>query len=795
MNKIFAAVIAAVIILPQAGYAAYSSFPGQTIKIEKINASAPPVDLDLAELLTVSPATLTISIFGKNYTVDIANASILRADRSASSVQELFPGNRINIFGRLDETNLSLIHAEVVRNPFAPGTNPPPTTPPPTTPPPGGDDGEGDVGGGDLSALVRALHTHVSTGVDQDSLPVVQRERWKRADLSTWNTFGGSQNIAPIAEAAAGDYKFFEELAELESEQGLMSKEIGSPGFYFSMPFVSKMAALRDARQAGDTAAANKIADNLKASLTFWSLVAVPGGRSASSGNFAGQAFSAPGNSNMFTGVMVAAAGERFNAHLPPSSLMGDDMSVLLAWALDMPRSAAALQGKNLLQQGEWWHSIVAELTGVGNYTATTPPEAWGLTEDDREALRGIVEGDTSDLDDALDTLREYGVWDSYIFRLRRTTEGVETVFFRSANGNKPAHAATSITDDGAYKTMRPCFGNSSGANRGFTVWIEDGTIYANGDQARCRLVSQPELGGNVIYSVAIEGDSISRGNVTNPDPVPPGPGDTSPGTDTSLRVVKDISVVRGLAPATYGALSGNKCAALFPGKDMREMGYDGTERVIWCLQYENVSYTSGQEEAVVLLDAQMLFPKRACSTLGSGWEQVPGTEARTIGYCQKPVEISYSDSDGGRQETAFMFAVPLEKSDNPLKKIKDKITDLLGDFLDSFDALEDVIPEHSLINRHLDGISILLKPLDHLVGGDEGAGMEDIYHHEKADVLFLEARPMYPFSASGSGGTTPPPTTPPGGGGGGGGGGGPDGPLVDNAADEEDPFGGIFGF
>jgi hypothetical protein len=298
---------------------------------------------------------------------------------------------------------------------------------------------------------------------------------------------------------------------------------------------------------------------------------------------------------------------------------------------------------------------------------------------------------------------------------------------------------------------------------------------------------------------VVIKGKSVVKGNVTSVDsPLPPsGPDNPSPGEGTPIRVVKDIFVSKGFSSAVFGAISGDKCKAMFPGKDAREMGYDGSENVLWCLEYENVIYPSGQDKVVVLSDAQMLFPKRACSTLGNGWEQVPGTEGRTIGYCQKPVEISYAASQGTLQETAFMFAVPLVKSDNPLKNIREKIKEILSDFFDKFDALEDIIPEHSLINRRLDMVSFQLKPLKDLVDSSgKDRGVEEIYHHGKADIIFLEVRPLYPFSLSGAGAPPPvilppgDPTTPPPSGGGP----LPRDPFVDDqSADQEHPFGGVF--
>jgi hypothetical protein len=354
-------------------------------------------------------------------------------------------------------------------------------------------------------------------------------------DLSNWNGGGGavgSQNLPLIAEAAVGNYQFFAELARLSQREGNFGREFGSPFFYFSFPIAAKMSALRDARRAGDTAAADAIAADLKTTWTIWSLAAVPVGRSSSVMKVGGSTYNnGPG---AFSGTAVAVAGERWESHVPPQGLAGDELSPLLAWALDLPRSRIRPGTANLLQVPEersWWDTMIAHMAGIGDFQATTPPEIWGLSAADRESLRRIVQGNASGLDAALATIRAGGgVWRDMVVRIRRTSEGVETVFFRPTNGNKPSQIVTSVTNNGAWTSMRPCFRNMSGANAGVRVWIENGAVQATGDPFQCVPASQAELGGNLIYSVVLRGQSISQGNVTSAAPTDSGDIQPPPG-------------------------------------------------------------------------------------------------------------------------------------------------------------------------------------------------------------------------------------------------------------------------
>ncbi len=368
----------------------------------------------------------------------------------------------------------------------------------------GDDDDDNDPPQNEEAGLVEALHIYAKTGVKPTEQSVLKYLRPQRTE--GWNSFGGSQNLSPMAFAAMGDYQFFQELAGVEESEGIGSREFGSPGFYFSMPIAAKIVALRDARAAGDSAAANAIARNLLETWTVWSMVAIEGQRTSITANSGGTITTSGGDSQR-RGLVIAVAGDRWNSTGTASSYQSSDLETILSWALDVPRSG---NNRSLRQTKDfWWDTIIAHAIGVDRYSDSTSPEVWGMTAQDRSNLQKLVRGDTSVLPWALSIVSP-GLFERYNVRMRRTTEGVETVLLSSSNGNKPAQAATSITNGGVVHTMRPCVGNASGQNQGYNVTIADSTVTATGNPDRCFTVSQPELGGSVIYEVNFDDGRVN---------------------------------------------------------------------------------------------------------------------------------------------------------------------------------------------------------------------------------------------------------------------------------------------
>jgi hypothetical protein len=353
----------------------------------------------------------------------------------------------------------------------------------------------------------------------------VQRYLWKQADLTNWNSFGGSQNHPVIAEAATGDFPWVADLARLEREEGIFGRELGAPGYYFYFPVAAKMVALRDARQAGAAADAEAIRLSLRAVWAYESLVALETSRTSTESNLSGQIMRGSGNAQHHTGLTVAVAGQRWRSHAYTDH---DDHGTFLGWALDWsPRSMRG--GTRLRSRGMWWANTVAVLLGTDSYRAPAAPEPFGLTAAERETLRRVVRGDVAAAREAVGWLAEFGVFRRVRMRLRRTALGAEVVNLFHVNGNKPAHAATSLTREGLWRTIRPAHYRGVGANKGYSVRIEGGLIIANAaDGVR---VEQPELGGELLWEVDCNGRVVSfttQGGTQTPappaPPAPPGP-------------------------------------------------------------------------------------------------------------------------------------------------------------------------------------------------------------------------------------------------------------------------------
>ncbi|MHB9004769.1 MAG: hypothetical protein ACYC6C_12025, partial [Coriobacteriia bacterium] len=311
-----------------------------------------------------------------------------------------------------------------------------------------------------------------------------------RDDLTNWNAHGkgvGSQNLPMIARAAVGDYQWMAKLARLERKEGIFGRELGSPSFYFFMPVASKMVSLRDARKAGAKEDAEAIRLSLRAVWTYESLLAVDSPRTSTWMNASGNIVKGNGDSGWYKGLTVAVAGERWHSE---RDLNHDEHGVFLNWALDWtPRKNPQIKNLNSKTDG-WWPNVVALLINRTSYSASSPAEPFGLTDDERAILKRVIKADPEAVKEAVKWLKEFGVYKNSRIRIRRTTKGVEAVFFKSSNGNKPAHAATSITTKGEWKTIRPSFYKGVGANKGYHVWIENGVIFADSNPGFGRKVS-----------------------------------------------------------------------------------------------------------------------------------------------------------------------------------------------------------------------------------------------------------------------------------------------------------------
>lgn len=340
--------------------------------------------------------------------------------------------------------------------------------------------------------------------------PRVAPHLWRRP-LEHWNGVPsaggrsaiGSQNTPVIAAAAAGDYRWTAALSDLEAREGIFGRELGAPGYYTTHTLVARMVALRDARAAGDEAAAAAITRSLRGVWSYFALAAVATPRTSTYSDLGGTVRRGPGDAGVYLGLTVALVGERWKNG---GYTEHDDVGTLLSWAIDWtPRSVYAGNGRQ--NRGSWWPAVVAALADVDDYRSPTAAAVFGLEDREREVLRAAAAGDVGAARTAatwLEAAGGIGPW--YRVTLLRTTEGVEAVFYRSYNGNKPAHAATTVTTAGAWSTAAPST-RCCGANQALEVWRDGGRIFARSRDGAT--VSIEEIGGALVYQVDIEGAAV----------------------------------------------------------------------------------------------------------------------------------------------------------------------------------------------------------------------------------------------------------------------------------------------
>lgn len=367
------------------------------------------------------------------------------------------------------------------------------------------------AGGYDLAALNDALAARARGAEVSPADPRVGPHLWRRP-LEHWNgvpqpaggrSAVGSQNVPVIAAAAAGDYRWIAALSDLELREGIFGRELGSPGYYTTHTLVARMVALRDARAAGDEVAAAAIARSLRGAWSYFALAAVATPRTGTHSDLGGTVRRGPGDAGVYLGLTVALVGERWKNG---GYTEHDDVGTLLSWAIDWtPRSV--YQHNERQARGSWWPAVVAALAGVDDYRSPAAAAVFGLEEPEREVLRAAAAGDVDGARTAarwLEAAGGVGPW--YRVTLLRTTAGVEAVFWRSYNGNKPAHAATTVTAAGAWSTAAPST-RCCGANQAWEVWRDGGRIYAR--TADGATVSIEEIGGALVYHIGIEGGAV----------------------------------------------------------------------------------------------------------------------------------------------------------------------------------------------------------------------------------------------------------------------------------------------
>lgn len=311
-------------------------------------------------------------------------------------------------------------------------------------------------------------------------LAFATKNRWSHGyDLSTWNSFGGSQNIEVYAAAALADWPFHAALARHWRAEGLFGTELGCDNRYYSSGVIE--ATLIGYRtQALLAVDAEDIRLAVRAYLAWLALAAIPvtrvrdelvtgAGTVIGTRPVAVRGKQAP----MLTGLAVAPAGNRYHTGRGGAkTLTSDDAgSELLAAALG--------------------HS-----------------SAYAITEDEENLLHEVV------FDGKAEAAREVSAWlfgtlAGWCWTLRRTTEGAETVFWagsRGPNTNKPARAVGQVRLDGSYSGLQPAPRGSKGWAEGWVVTLEDGVYTAS---CASGTASLPALGGEELWRAEIDGPEV----------------------------------------------------------------------------------------------------------------------------------------------------------------------------------------------------------------------------------------------------------------------------------------------
>lgn len=300
----------------------------------------------------------------------------------------------------------------------------------------------------------------------------------------------GSQNLPVYERETKRDWRWFADLARLWRAEGLFGRELGSDSDFYYFGVLVAMERAHDAlRQAGRTQDAEDVRLGIRAAVAWDAMTAIATPLRRELANEMGRLrVLVPGQRYPRRWATVAVAGNRHSTieHSPKDVLSSDDShSRALANALKAPglllpeEKALVLLSVNgdadAARQIAGWMFGTIDLAGKG----PTPEVRWR-------------------------------------WRLRRTTEGAESVYFGPwVNPHKPARSVAQITHDGILRTMRPTpenvTNNMPGGGKfdasGYEVAIDGGQITARSKYGEATI---PELGGAVLLQVDVCGSEIT---------------------------------------------------------------------------------------------------------------------------------------------------------------------------------------------------------------------------------------------------------------------------------------------
>lgn len=316
-------------------------------------------------------------------------------------------------------------------------------------------------------------------------LAVCKRGGWKAKDLSCWNGkrsdrphcgWNGSQNLPVLAMAGRGDWQWIASLARLGREEGNFGQEIGAPSsFYYSAMLGCYALAMRHLSTNSPEAAEDcRLA--IRSALAWDAMTAVPTARIRDEVHYPDEIKRAENLEKKRKSPTVAVSGNRWT-----------------------PVERGALTSEDAHSD-----SLRAALARPGEF---------GLTERERQLVGLTVNGD-------VDAAREVAGWmfgtiqnpdKEWRFRLRRTTEGAESVYGWETvswpSPYKPARSVTQVRLDGTWIGAQPCPSRHVEAwANGYRVTIVNGIIRA---ECAAGAVEIPELGGEILWQVDVHGHSV----------------------------------------------------------------------------------------------------------------------------------------------------------------------------------------------------------------------------------------------------------------------------------------------
>lgn len=357
----------------------------------------------------------------------------------------------------------------------------------------------------------------------------------KRLAQGGWAAHQGSHNTGPTAAAAAGRYDLLAEMCRQWADPrvgGLFGRELGSPGIYTTSVWEALMMA-RDADPAVRRA--------LRAIAAFYCLTALPWARREVVGYLFGEPVLRRSQRPGYTGISSVVSGNRWQFKEPRGWDTSDPAGEMLSMALNWPgrRKDPGVGGhrKNMAPNRPGAGQVCAILGDFHFFEDSTPADIFGLTNEEREVLRRVVEADPRstlleglpiDAQIAAGWVREFGVFRnadhpagpvSWRWLLVRKTGGAESVFGPKVKSKpmsalpspeKPPHAVTTMTTGGVWSTGRPSFGRTQKPLvTGWSVEVLPKMIRAKVTPEAGGEVHVPRVPGAVLWSYLIEGATV----------------------------------------------------------------------------------------------------------------------------------------------------------------------------------------------------------------------------------------------------------------------------------------------